>query len=196
MRKLILAAVLTAMTGTGGTAWARGDIEILARTCNACHGVGGVSAGTTMPSIGGLPRDYLERVMKQWKYGERDGITMNRVVRGLSDDEIDALAAYFAAQPWVPSPQPAEDAVLTAGGKVVYEVCTDCHGLDGGDPDWDAPRLNGQWSKYLQLELEKYRSAEYLLPHRKMGKAVGEVEPTKASAAAVYFGAQGKGEAR
>jgi cytochrome c553 len=32
-----------------------GPTEDLARTCNACHGVNGVSVGPSMPSIGGLP---------------------------------------------------------------------------------------------------------------------------------------------
>jgi hypothetical protein len=49
--------------------------------------------------------DYLANIMKQWKYDERGAATMNRIVKGLSDDEIDALAAYFAKKPWVPAPQ-------------------------------------------------------------------------------------------
>ena len=43
MRKSILALAFASLFT--GTAMARGDIEVLARTCNNCHGVGGVSAG-------------------------------------------------------------------------------------------------------------------------------------------------------
>src|SRR5512142_934728 len=99
MRKSLLTF---ALLGFAGAAAARPDIEPLARTCNNCHGVGGVSIGLSMPSIGGLPQDYLRRIMKQWKYGERDSITMGRIVKGFSDDEIDALAAYFGKQRWTP----------------------------------------------------------------------------------------------
>ncbi len=191
MRKVLLAAAL--MTGlTSTAAVAQTNIEGLARTCNACHGVAGVSAGLSMPSIGGLPRDYLRKVMKQWKYGERSAITMSRIVKGFSDDEIDALAAYFAKLDWVPAPQEAPAEVLSKGQLVISDICTDCHGGTGGDPDVDAPRLNGQWAHYMDLELEKYRSADFKMPHRKMKKSLDETQPAGASAAAHYFGAQKK----
>jgi sulfide dehydrogenase cytochrome subunit len=189
MRKSILALAFASFTGA---AMARGDIEILARTCNNCHGVGGVSAGASMPSIGGLPKEYLARIMKQWKYDERTGITMPRIVKGFSDDEIGALAAYFAAQRWVPVPQAASPDLLAKGKSTVSDNCEDCHGTTGNDPDVDAPRLNGQWAKYMELEIEKYRSAEFKMPHRRMKKAVNSAAPAEAAAAARYFGAQSK----
>jgi cytochrome subunit of sulfide dehydrogenase len=189
MRKSILALAFACLTGP---AMARGNIEILARTCNNCHGVGGVSAGASMPSIGGLPKGYLRNIMKQWKYDERTGVTMSRIVKGFSDDEIDALAAYFAAQPWVPVAQIASPELLHKGKSAISETCEDCHGMTGNDPDVGAPRLNGQWSKYMELELEKYRSNEFTMPHRKMKKAVHETRPADSAAAARYFGAQGR----
>jgi len=189
MRKSILALAFASLAGT---AMARGDIEVLARTCNNCHGVGGISAGASMPSIGGLPREYLRNIMKQWKYDERSAITMNRIVKGFSDDEIDALAAYFARQPWVPVPQQASSDQLAKGKSAISEKCEDCHGAHGNDPDIDAPRLNGQWARYMELELEKYRSKEFRMPHRKMRKAVHEVKPAESAAAARYYGAQGR----
>lgn len=188
MRKVLLAAL--AMTGLAGTAFAQTDVEILARTCNSCHGVDGVSAGMSMPSIGGLPRDYLQRVMKQWKYNERSSITMGRIVKGLSDDEINALAVYFSKKPWVPVPQQASAEAMAKGKVVVSNLCTDCHGANGGDPDVDAPPLNGQWAKYMDLELAKYRSAEFKMPHRRMNKALHETKAAESSSAADYFGAQ------
>jgi sulfide dehydrogenase cytochrome subunit len=189
MRKSLPALAFACLCGT---AMARGDIEILARSCNNCHGVGGVSAGASMPSIGGLPKDYLARVMKQWKYDERSGITMPRIVKGFSDDEIDALAGYFARQPWVPVRQKAPAEQLAKGKSAVTGKCEDCHGMTGNDPDVDAPKLNGQWSRYMELELEKYRSGEFRMPHRKMKKAAHEVKPADAAAAARWFGAHGK----
>lgn len=188
MRKVLLAAM--AMTGLIGTANAQTDVEVLARTCNSCHGLDGVSAGLSMPSIGGLPRDYLSRVMKQWKYDERSSITMGRIVKGLSNDEIDALALYFSKKEWVPVPQRNSAEILAKGQEVIFKICTDCHGGTGGDPDVDAPPLNGQWASYMSLELMKYRSADFKMPHRRMNKALHETKPAEASAAAAFFGAQ------
>lgn len=191
MRNSLTALAIACLAGT---ALARGDIEVLARSCNNCHGVGGVSAGATMPSIGGLPKEYLRNIMKQWKYDERSGITMPRIVKGFSDDEIDALAAYYARQPWVPAPQKASSELLARGKAAVEGKCEDCHGMNGDDPDVDAPRLNGQWSRYMELELEKYRSGEFKMPHRKMRRAVHETKPAESAAAAQWFGAQANKE--
>lgn len=189
MNKTLLALALAAFSAAVA---ARGDIEPLARTCNNCHGVGGVSVGLSMPSIGGLPRDYLRNIMKQWKYDERSSITMGRIVKGFSDDEIDALAAYFARQRWVPSPQAVAAPVLAKGRSAIAERCEDCHGFTGSDPDVDAPKINGQWAKYMELELAKYRSKEFKMPHRKMKKAAHEIKDAEVQPAARYYGAQSR----
>ena len=186
-------AMAVALIWAAGSAMAAGpDISVLARTCNNCHGVSGVSAGKSMPSIGGLPRDYLASIMKQWKYDERGAATMNRIVKGLSDDEINALAVYFAKKPWVPVTQPIGPAMLKKGKAVISENCEDCHGPTGGDPDEDAPKINGQWAKYMELELEKYRDEEFDMPHRKMKKTARKMKPADVPAAAHYYGAQGR----
>jgi sulfide dehydrogenase cytochrome subunit len=193
MRTTLLALALLAPLAPfalSGAAAARDDIEVLARTCNACHGLGGASVGLSMPSIGGLPGDYLKNIMKQWKYDERSSITMGRIVKGFSDDEIDALAAHFAKQRWVPAPQPAAPAVLAKGKSVISENCEDCHGRSGSDPDVGVPPIHGQWSRYMELELLKYRDDKFRMPHRKMKKAARDMKPADVQPAARYFGAQ------
>lgn len=185
-------AMALALFWVAGSAMARVDVEVLARTCNNCHGVGGVSAGASMPSIGGLPRQYLADIMKQWKYDERGAATMNRIVKGFSDDEIDALALHFSKKRWVPVPQKVSAALLNKGKGVISENCEDCHGTTGSDPDEDAPKINGQWAKYMELELEKYRDDGFLMPHRKMKKTARKMKAGDLPAAAHYYGAQNK----
>lgn len=181
-----------ALFWASGSLWAGIEIDVLARTCNNCHGVSGVSAGTSMPSIGGLPVGYLKTIMKQWKYDERGAATMNRIVKGLSDDEIDALAVYYAKKRWVPVPQASSAKMLAKGKSVIFENCEDCHGATGSDPDEDAPKINGQWAKYMQLELEKYRHPDFAMPHRKMKKTARKMNADEVPAAAHYYGAQYK----
>lgn len=189
MLKGIIAAILFWLAGS---AMAVGDIEILARTCNNCHGYNGVSAGTSMPSIGGLPRAYLAKVMKEWKYDKRVAATMNRIVKGLSDDEIDALARYFSKKRWVPVPQKTSAATYAKGKATITENCEDCHGATGSDPDEDAPPIHGQWAEYMALELEKYRETEFDMPHRKMKKTIRKLKPGEIHPVAEYYGAQSK----
>ena len=186
MRRAIVAGILFGLAGAS----AAGGIDVLARTCNACHGLNGVSVGHSMPSIGGLSKRYLSTVMKDWKTDKRSAVTMNRIVKGLSDDEIDALALYYSKLPWVPSPQPVGAATLAAGKAVVNENCEDCHGKTGSDPDVGAPKLNGQWARYMTLELEKYRHPDFRMPHRKMRKAARDLKDGEVQPVAEYFGAQ------
>lgn len=160
----------------GAPAMAADPIEALANTCNNCHGLKGVSVGASMPSIGGQSEAYLRMLMLQWKSGDRYSATMGRLLKGYSDEQIAALAKYFAAQPWVPAEQRAPDQVVF-NGRLVSDRCTTCHGERGGQPtDEQTPRLNGQWAMYLEMELNKYRDEALKLPHRKMRKNAQKLE--------------------
>lgn len=187
--------MLFAMTALGlvaTTALAADPIEGLARTCNNCHGVNGVSAGGSMPSLGGQSEAYLKQIMLQWKSGERAAATMNRLIKGYSDEQIGALAKYFAAKPWVPLSQKVGADVLKKG-KEVTDSCATCHGDTGGQPDDElTPRMNGQSAMYLHLELDKYRDPAFQMPHKKMIKSARKMEEGDVGIAAKYFGSQSK----
>jgi sulfide dehydrogenase cytochrome subunit len=173
--------------------WADGT-ENLARTCNNCHGMNGVSVGPSMPSIGGLPEAYLKTVMLQWKSGERYSATMGRLIKGYTDEQIGALARHFASLPWVPVVQ-AADARTLAAGREATERCESCHGETGGKPeDADTPRLNGQWAQYMELEMLKYRDTDerVKLPHEKMRKNARKMEEGEVATAARFYAAQPK----
>ena len=96
MRKILLlsAGVAGLLAASGGAV--AGDIRPLAETCNNCHGVDGVSAGHSMPSIAGLPVKYLTEVMLEWKKDERFSTTMARLIKGYSDEQIADLAKFYA----------------------------------------------------------------------------------------------------
>lgn len=67
-------------------------------TCAACHGELGVSAAANWPSLAGQHRDYLEHALREYKSGARKDPVMGAQAAGLSDEDIEILAAYFAAQ--------------------------------------------------------------------------------------------------
>lgn len=187
---LVMAAALSALCATA--AQADGRIEALATSCNNCHGMNGVSVGPSIPSIAGQSEDYLKMVMLQWKSGERYSAVMGRHVKGYSDEELGALAAYYARMPWTPVVQPA-DAKLIARGKDSTERCESCHGATGGTPDdAETPRLNGQWAKAMLLELEKYREEGVPMPYKKMRKNAQKLEADDLPAVVHYYAAQPK----
>lgn len=169
-----------------------GPTDDLARSCNSCHGIDGVSVGPNMPSIGGLPEAYLKNLLLQWKSGERYAATMDRHVKGYSDAELSALATYFSKLPWVPVVQKA-DAKVLAQGKEASDRCESCHGVTGSEPDDnETPKINGQWADYMHLEMLKYRTDAVKMPHRKMRGNTKKLDEADVAAVAKYYAAQPK----
>lgn len=176
----------------GSVVQAADPIEGLARTCNNCHGVNGVSAGGSMPSIGGQSEAYLKNIMQEWKSGARASATMSRLIKGYSDEQIAALAKYYAGKPWVPRAQMASADVL-AKGKEASDRCETCHGATGGQPDDElTPRLNGQQAKYLELELMKYRDEGFTMVHKKMIKNARKMDEGDVVTTTQFYGSQSK----
>ena len=64
--------------------------------CASCHGPEGVSANPLWPNLAGQKEQYLAKAMSDYKSGNRNDPTMAPLAKGLSDDEILDLAAYYA----------------------------------------------------------------------------------------------------
>lgn len=70
--------------------------EVLAGSCANCHGTEGRLAGV-IPAIANRPASVLEAQLLAFKNDEEPRATvMDRIARGYSDDELRALAQYFA----------------------------------------------------------------------------------------------------
>jgi len=188
---LYRAVLATLLLGAVGAAHAIDNTEALANTCNNCHGVNGVSAGQSMPSIGGLPEAYLKNIMLEWKTGTRYSATMGRLIKGYSDEQIGALAAYFSKKPWMPSAQKT-DAKLVKLGKDVTKKCAGCHGETGASEDKETPSLNGQWAGYLELEAMKYRDDSVAMPSKQMRNAAKKLSDEEVKAVAAFYASQNK----
>ncbi|MBX3688931.1 cytochrome c [Dokdonella sp.] len=83
-------------------AQAAGDIEAgktKAIVCQACHGVDGNSIDPQYPRLAGQYRDYLQRALHEYREGGRSNAIMLGFAKPLTDQEIEDLAAYFAALP-------------------------------------------------------------------------------------------------
>jgi len=193
MKKLSSLLAALAVIASSGAAVADTGVAALANTCNNCHGVNGVSVGPSMPSIGGLPETYLLNVMLQWKTGERYSATMGRLIKGYSDTQLAALAKHYSALPWTPTAQPV-DAKILAQGEEASARCASCHGDTGSQPDdpQETPFIHGQWAKYMQLEMMKYRDKDVAMPHRKMRGNTQRLKEEDVAAVAQFFAAQPK----
>lgn len=75
-------------------------VRALAANCAACHGTNGKPApGSTLTGLAGKPKDEILTAMKQFRDGKKPATLMHQIAKGYTDAEMDALAAYFAAQP-------------------------------------------------------------------------------------------------
>lgn len=90
-------ALLLAAGAMPAAAQSADDVTVLAGSCANCHGTDGRSPGG-IPSIAGRPENVLRAQLKAFKAETPPpGTTiMNRLTKGYTDEQIDALAKHFA----------------------------------------------------------------------------------------------------
>lgn len=100
MNKWFLALVLASVSST---AFADGDAKAgqqKSAACVACHGADGKATVALYPNLTGQHAPYLAQALRAYKKGDRSGgqaEVMKAFVAGLSDEDIDDLAAYYGS---------------------------------------------------------------------------------------------------
>ncbi len=70
----------------------------LAQRCDRCHGFNGNSTDPRAPALAAQRASYLERVMRAYQTGARRSVAMLAMLDGLSEADIEGLAAHYAQQ--------------------------------------------------------------------------------------------------
>jgi cytochrome c553 len=161
----ILRALIFAATAAGGSsAYAQGaaaapppEIADKIGLCASCHGPTGQPMVEKAPIIWGQHMFYLLTQLKDYRAERRLNEIMTPMAKELSDDEMNALATYFAAQPWpnYSEPRRPEDTAI-AERLAVEGACTQCH-LGNMLGDSRNPRLNHQKVDYTEQTLKDFR---------------------------------------
>jgi cytochrome c553 len=68
------------------------------RMCMGCHGPQGISRVASYPSLAGQSEDYLTEQLQAFRSGERENPMMSSIAKSLGDEDIKALAFYYAQQ--------------------------------------------------------------------------------------------------
>ena len=93
--------VLVAVTLlTGATTAPAADPNLgrdIASNCANCHGTDGRSRGI-IPTLAGKDKATLVQQLIEFRDGKRPSTVMQQLAKGYSDAQIEAAAAYFAAQ--------------------------------------------------------------------------------------------------
>jgi len=69
--------------------------------CAACHGLDGNSTAPDFPKLAGQHHDYLAKALRDYKSAQRKNAIMEGFAAALTKEDIENLAAYYAAQPAV-----------------------------------------------------------------------------------------------
>jgi cytochrome c553 len=87
---------------TGAALAGRGDWSKGLPGCGQCHGAAGQGVGKTFPGLAGQSAEYIMSQLKAWKDGKRTNDPlhlMTGISSRLSEDQIAAVAAYYASLP-------------------------------------------------------------------------------------------------
>ena len=87
-----------------------GDAATEVPACVQCHGTAMTGVTPNVPGLLGLPRDYVNAQLGAWKSGKRRAHApdcMQVVVARLSNDDINAISSYLAAQALPANTKPA-----------------------------------------------------------------------------------------
>ena len=141
---------------TAVPASAADDIEAKVQMCDACHGQNGMPTDPkTIPIIWGQQQSYLVKQLRDYRNGERDNPIMSPIAKGLANEDLRKIAAYFAAKSWpaqraTAAPPPAPSGIAQ---------CQPCHqpNFEGGPP---APRLAGLSYEYLVASMRDFAADE------------------------------------
>lgn len=93
--KWLAASALCALTASGALADVS-QVRVWAAACANCHGTMG-KAQPGNESLAGKDRDELVQKLMDFKTGRKPATLMHQISKGYTDEQLQQLAAYFAA---------------------------------------------------------------------------------------------------
>jgi cytochrome c553 len=198
MKKVLLIAL--ALAASASAVYVHADAasdagKNKAATCGACHGMDGNSTNPQFPKLAGQNASYIQAELTAFKSGKRQNAIMAGQAAGLSDQDMQALAAYFSSQTVTVGEAVAGQ---VKAGEQVYRngnasenvpACLACHGPDGaGNALMKVPALAGQHSAYVVAQLQNYASGTRATdPNKMMETIAARLTPAEMQAVASYI---------
>lgn len=95
-KKLALGALLAWAGWASAQAPDPLQVRSWAAACANCHGTAGL-AQSGMESLAGANKDEMLKKLMDFKTGKKPATLMHQLSKGYSDEQLQALAAYFSA---------------------------------------------------------------------------------------------------
>jgi cytochrome c553 len=198
MKKVLLIALALAALATAAYVNADANSDAgknKAATCGACHGMDGNSTNPQFPKLAGQNASYIQAQLADFKSGKRQNPIMSAQAAGLSDQDMQALAAYFSSQTvavgQAVAGQVKQGEQLYRNGNASENVpaCLACHSPDGaGNALMKVPALAGQHAGYVVAQLQNYASGTRTTdPNKMMETIASRLTPAEMQAVASYI---------
>jgi cytochrome c553 len=153
----IVTSITTSITGARAQS---APVAERIKQCAACHGEDGNSQMPNIPSLAGQPEFFIINQLFLMREGVRKVDAMAALVKELKDDDLQALAKHYAAQPPKASNEPIDPALVQRGGELAAtRRCGSCHlpAFTGAD---QIPRIAKQRVDYLVAVLKELRDGK------------------------------------
>ena len=131
--------------------------------CARCHGFDGLSDRSgAFPILANQSADYLSKQLRDFASGTRLNGIMTPITKALKDEEIDAVAQYYATVHASAVPPPARSPELVKRGEALATTgdtarqvlpCAACHGAQGVGVPPVTPYLAGQYGQYIVSQM-------------------------------------------
>lgn len=92
------ALLVIAMAASSAVCAQDGAARNTAAACAICHGTGGHAVTKDVTTLAGIPADHLAKQLRDFRDGKRPATVMHQIAKGYTDQQIDAMAAWFASQ--------------------------------------------------------------------------------------------------
>jgi cytochrome subunit of sulfide dehydrogenase len=96
--RLRLLSGLAGLCLLAGPGWAADTSPPGASSCTGCHSSTKI-ADSVIPRIAGRKREDIVKFMVEYRSGAWPSSVMGRIAKGFDDQQTNAIAAWFAAQP-------------------------------------------------------------------------------------------------
>jgi len=98
MRRLLLPALASGLWLAGAAGGQAADAPPGASSCTGCHAAQRIP-DSVIPRIAGRKAGDIVQFMREYRSGAWPSSVMGRIAKGFDDQQIDAIATWFAAQP-------------------------------------------------------------------------------------------------
>ena len=96
MGKVMFVILVVMLAGVSQAADVESGKQSANSRCVSCHGKTGISTNPMYPNLAGQHAGYMAKQMRDFQSGKRQDPVMNAMLKGVSDAEIENLAAYFS----------------------------------------------------------------------------------------------------